>query len=108
MPNTPPLVIHNSTTAERTTLRLQGEIDMATVDQLAAAVEKAFDGSPETLVLDLTRVSFLDSSAISQLIDVRRRARDAGVRLLVAPGAPAARLLALLGLHDHFETTDGG
>jgi anti-anti-sigma factor len=45
-----------------------GELDLATADQLHAAVEAALEGSTGTIVLDLSRLDFIDSSGIHLIV----------------------------------------
>lgn len=66
----------------------RGELDIATVDQLAAELDELVSRGFETIVLDLRATSFLDSSGVHLLI--RQTARsDAQVTLI--DGVPAIR-----------------
>ncbi len=54
-----------------------GEVDVATAPQLRDRLDAAIDRGPSTLVVDLLRVSFLDSTALGVLIGAHKRC-DAG------------------------------
>jgi anti-sigma B factor antagonist len=94
----------NSDTDGVFVLRLSGELDLATApraaDQGAAALE--LDGM-RLLVVDLAAVTFIDSTAIRTLVELRARAEDAGVELRLR-GVPArvGRVLQITGLDQVF------
>jgi anti-anti-sigma factor len=89
-------VIPQGTTS---TIQLRGECDLAEQEKLRAAVREVFASGPEHLVLDLSGLSFIDSTGIRVVIEAYRRARDEGVRLKICPGAgQVARVFELCGL----------
>jgi anti-anti-sigma factor len=78
-------------------LRLVGELDLCGVDRLLAAVRGcvAADGY-SAVVLDLSRLNFLDCAGARALVTVRAESAAQGVELvLAAPTAAAARHLRL-------------
>jgi len=86
-------------------IRLAGEIDMSNADavrqqivELAGTPEGARTGS--AVVVDLSGLRFIDSSAISALVQLSSGLTDAGRRLVLvaAPDCVAARTLRLVGL----------
>ncbi|MHB1139209.1 MAG: STAS domain-containing protein [Microthrixaceae bacterium] len=50
---------------------LSGEVDLANVEQLRAALEAVDGGTP--LVLDVAGVTFMDSAGLRELLDAWRR-----------------------------------
>jgi N-acetylglucosaminyldiphosphoundecaprenol N-acetyl-beta-D-mannosaminyltransferase len=82
-------------------IRLPAQLDCATVRQTPEP-----DPSPEAprhLLLDLSRVRFIDSTGIGWLIRLQKTVRRrSGYMVLVAPGAPVYRALALMRLTDFF------
>jgi anti-anti-sigma factor len=83
---------------------LAGEVDIAVADTLHAATETALGtGVVETVLVDLTRVTFADSTAVSWLISLDRRGRDSAGARLVAVTAPGGvrTLLQMTGLDAH-------
>jgi anti-anti-sigma factor len=79
-------------TGNRVTVRVTGEVDMATADQMYQAAVR--DGAG-TLLLDLTAVTFFDSAAIHALIRLSERYPGA---LEVTPSPQVRRVLDISGL----------
>ena len=85
-------------------LVLHGELDMATTSQLQD-VAMAQLGVPglATLGLDLADITFLDSSGVSVLVELRNDARERGIDVeLLAVSRRAARVLTIVGLAQSF------
>jgi anti-anti-sigma factor len=79
------------------TVVVSGELDLATVPQLSAAV--AEHGDARLLVLDLNAVTFIDSTGVRSLIEADRACASAGSRLVVLAGdGPVRRVLDLCEL----------
>lgn len=93
--------------ADQPVLVLQGELDMGTEAQLrAASAEQLSVNGVSTLRLDLAGLTFLDSTGVSALVDLRKQARDQGVTVeLVAVSRRAARVLTIVGLAESFGIT---
>jgi anti-anti-sigma factor len=85
--------------APRAAARLVGEVDHASVPELARRLTEAVQPGDE-LTLDLTEVTFLDSAGVRMLVDLTRRlAPPAGrLRLLLNPASAPRRALALSGV----------
>ena len=83
---------------------LRGELDLAhayTFDEELRTVEAT---RPSTVVIDLRRLTFLDSCGLARLLAARRRARRLGHRLLLVRGsATVQRLFALAAVDEAFE-----
>jgi anti-anti-sigma factor len=75
-----------------------GEIDLSSSQALIAECERALRLPIAALELDLSGVTFMDSTGIRCLVDCRRRCSILGVRLEVDPGPAADRALTLVGL----------
>ena len=75
------------------------EIDITSAPALRSALlEAAADGS-RTLVADMTRTRFCDSSGLHVLLAAHKRAKAEGGELrLVIPGAAVLRILAITGV----------
>lgn len=84
----------------RTLLALSGEIDIATVDEVAAAVRDELATGPVTL--DMSELSFMDSSGLRMLIDLLREADGSGRTLLIGNELHqnVRRLLNMSGIID--------
>jgi anti-anti-sigma factor len=84
-----------------TTLTVAGDVDMGTADELRAAGLRGLVANPTDLLrIDLSGITFLDSSALNALIAIHNAGADQVV--LVAPSKPALRILQLTALDDVF------
>ncbi|MFC9283324.1 STAS domain-containing protein [Streptomyces collinus] len=91
-------------------ITVRGELDhddAEAVDDAFAAADEA--GLPTTAV-DLSRVTFADSTLLNALLDTRRRhAVDGRELILLGPLQPAVtRLLTVTGTIDHFTIAGTG
>lgn len=78
-----------------------GELDMMTSPQLERALSQAADSGHTRVVVDLTRVRFLDSTAVTAIIASLRRLRLLdGTLTIVCRDESVRHLLTLLGLAD--------
>ncbi len=78
-------------------IALRGEIDMASLDDLQSAVEPHL-APGQTVVLDLSDVTFADSTLLKVLVQARGKANDIGGALLVRN--PSDQLRKLLSIGD--------
>jgi anti-sigma B factor antagonist len=73
-------------------LAVVGEIDTLTAPPLEQALRELLaDPEPETLVIDLTGVTFMASSGLAVLIRGAHRAAARDLRLRLVPGSRAVR-----------------
>jgi anti-anti-sigma factor len=81
-----------------------GELDLATVGSVRAALLARLDTLPAGVEadLDLGSITYLASAGVGMVLQLLTEAADRGVRLRlrVGPGTPAARVLALAGVGD--------
>ncbi|MEO9171242.1 MAG: STAS domain-containing protein [Candidatus Baltobacteraceae bacterium] len=84
---------------ESLVFRLRGSLDLATSPLVRAALLEAAGEGKHQIVIDLTKLEFLDSTGLGALIGAHRRALEFGgdVRLAVGDGQ-IARLLNITGL----------
>jgi anti-sigma B factor antagonist len=90
-------------------IEVGGEVDMLTSPQLRAAVLEQFDPATgtELVVLGLDGVTFLGTSGLAALIEVREAAHTAGVELRLACTARRVlRPLTIAGLIPLFDIHD--
>jgi anti-sigma B factor antagonist len=84
-----------------------GELDVSNAGNLTSAVQAAFSDGFAAVVVDLQRVTFLDSSGARALVNCDRSARQAGGRFAVVASRPQVRRsLTLLGLDLSFPVFD--
>lgn len=78
---------------------LTGSLDIATSPAVRAALTNASEQGDHRLIVDLTKVDFLDSTGLGALIGGQRRAKEfAGEIRLVAKEGQILRLLRITGL----------
>jgi anti-anti-sigma factor len=85
------------------TLRVTGEIDMSTAALVREAAIHALRHQP-ALDIDLSGVTFMDSSGLHMLLATRRRAEVQGGHLrLLDPAPRVMRVLEMTGVDGMFE-----
>jgi anti-sigma B factor antagonist len=82
-------------------IRAVGELDMSSAPSLTAAAEDAIADGYRLLLLDLSGLSFLDSTGLSALLAIHRdaEARDSRAAI-IAPSENALRVLEMLGVEQ--------
>ena len=83
---------------DRARVTAAGEVDLATAPQMDAAVQAQIDRGLR-VDLDLSGVTFIDSTGLATLLRLHRAAESAGSRVqLVQTSSPVHKLLTLTGL----------
>lgn len=82
---------------------VSGEVDMYTAPQLKECLLELIDGGAKRIVVDLSAVTFIDSTALGVLIGgVRRLHGASGAMALVVTSRPVERVLSITGLDRVF------
>lgn len=90
--------------ADVVTVALQGEVDVLNVDQVRIALVEALEARPRALVVDLEKLSFIDSTGLGAIIFGFQRARDEGVEFCLArPTRGVHQILVLSGVLEVVE-----
>ncbi|MFB9233965.1 STAS domain-containing protein [Plantactinospora siamensis] len=103
-PTTPAVVRSVSRAGSTARIHLTGEVDMSTAEQVGKAVAEALNRADTTapisrIELDLSAVTFLDSSGIRELLEVQANAAERGCRLVVrGTHGTVARVLEISGV----------
>jgi stage II sporulation protein AA (anti-sigma F factor antagonist) len=86
---------------------IAGEVDISNIDGIAAVIYEQ-PNREEGLIIDLTQVTYLDSSAVSLIHDLAMRLRSRAQRLIVVSpqGTPPRRILELTALTTNAPVTD--
>jgi len=85
-------------------LRLFGGLDISTVDELRQRLIPLLDQDISSLALDLSQVTFVDSSGLGALLAGKKRALEKDVfYFLVDCPAPLQSLIELVGLDQVME-----
>ncbi|WP_347567441.1 STAS domain-containing protein [Actinopolyspora sp. BKK1] len=90
---------------------MDGEIDLSTAPRITELIRQRLTAAVlHALVIDLSEVSFIDTTGAELLIRAQRRAEQRGIELHVVPGAGCVkRILDLTGIdaglncHDSVE-----
>jgi anti-sigma B factor antagonist len=88
-------------------LSIGGEADLVAAPALRARLLDATSQPPAFVVLDLTDLTFIDSSGLGVLVGTLRRVRDGGGEVrLAAASAGVRRVLSVTGLDTVFQVFD--
>ena len=88
-----------ATASGRREIAVDGELDMNAAPDLRAAIEAAIDAGATRVVVDLSEVTFIDSTAIGVLLAARERLRRSGGSLDVVCVEPnVLRVLEIVGM----------
>jgi anti-sigma B factor antagonist len=80
-----------------------GELDIHTSHEFRGVLGRAFAEGVVRVVVDLTGVTFMDSSALGALVGGARRSAELGIELaVVCPPGSVARVLEITGLDRAF------
>jgi anti-anti-sigma factor len=88
-------------------IALRGELDLSSAAKLQEELRRVEATSPPVLVLDLSKLVFLDSTGLRCLVTADERAREAGRRLVIVRGPdPVQRVFAITRLEERLEMVD--
>jgi anti-sigma B factor antagonist len=87
-------------------VHLAGELDLYNAHLVRDELIAAAGREPERLVVELSRLTFIDSTGLGVLIEARTRMSNRRAFLLVGPGLEARRALEISGLNRHFAVHD--
>ncbi|WP_028263350.1 STAS domain-containing protein [Atopobium fossor] len=93
------LLVTTQTTATGITLMVSGEVDVSCADELRNALFAALESKPAQIIVDLSEVSYIDSTGIGVLVGVAHKAAEQnGILSVIHPQKNVARVLSLLGV----------
>ena len=81
---------------------LAGELDLYNANTVRETLLECCAEAPDRLIVDLSAVKFIDSTALGVLIEARTRLTNRKGFLLAAPGLETRRALEISGLDRHF------
>jgi len=85
---------------DRVIVSFSGELDMAEVPRLQQELEAIESSRPDLLVLDLQRLTFIDSSGLRFILESDLRARKESRRVAIVPGPEQVHRIFLIALLD--------
>jgi anti-anti-sigma factor len=88
-------------------LRLEGEFDLACIEDFRKQVLEATAQQPSGVVVDLSDLEFIDSSGLRMLVEAEELCRDSGIDYGVRVGAgQARRVFELTGMAEVLPVVD--
>jgi anti-anti-sigma factor len=86
---------------------LRGELDLSTVGKVQDELDRIEASSPRVVVLDLSQLTFLDSTGLRCLVTADERARESGRRVVIVRGPEAVqRVFSITRLEERLEIVD--
>jgi anti-anti-sigma factor len=81
-------------------VRVHGEIDLSNAQEVSTAIGSAMGQEARRLVVDLSDITYLDSSGVALLLRLAERlqTRRRQLHLVVPRGSPVRRVLVFTGL----------
>lgn len=90
--------VERSDVEDRIIVSVRGDVDLGTVDALSQALEQATRGG-DPVIIDMTDVTFLDSTGVRVLVEAYRSAQRSGGALYVRGARHwVARVLEVTGV----------
>jgi anti-anti-sigma factor len=84
------------------TVTVRGDIDVATIGELKTARDAALAGEPDSILIDLGQVEFVDSSGLKFLLETHSLSKRGGWKLqLVRPHNSAMKAFEVSGVDKY-------
>ena len=92
--------VHVEWHGETAVAAVTGEVDASNVAEVGDALRTLVTNDSTELVVDLSPTEYLDSAGINLMFALgdELRSRQLTLRLVIAPGSPVARMLAITSL----------
>jgi anti-sigma B factor antagonist len=88
-------------------IAVAGELDLSSALTFDEEMRRAEERLPETLVLDLRKLRFMDSTGLRLIVSAHARAKTRGRRLAIVLGSePVKRLFRLAGVNRRLEIVE--
>ncbi len=104
------LIVEQSTVGEAVVLRPAGDIDMSRASAVRNAVAEVMKVRPPKLILDLSRVEYMDSSGIATLVEALQHSMRNKMKLVLVGVTPRVRsafeITKLVGMFTICATMD--
>jgi anti-sigma B factor antagonist len=85
---------------ETTKLSLRGELDLAKAPELKDGLDRALGDGAAEVVVDLSELTFIDSTGIALLVLAKRGDRGGRLCFLPSNSDAVSRVLALTGINE--------
>jgi anti-anti-sigma factor len=94
------------TDGESVRIALAGEFDLSNVREVEAAAYDSLGPEVRKVCVDLHEVTFMDSSMLNLLVNLRKRLLQRRGELVIQPSIRIAELLEISGLGGLFDLVD--
>lgn len=92
---------------DRAHVALRGELDLSTAAKVERELQRVEQSGIKLVVLDLSELTFLDSTGLRLIVGADQRARESDRRLAVVKGpATVQRVFTITKLDDRLEMLD--
>ncbi len=86
---------------------LTGELDLSTIAKVEQELSRVEGDGPEVVALDLSRLTFLDSSGLRVIVSADKRARRENRRFVVVRGPETVqRVFSITRLDEQLDLVD--
>ena len=97
------LEVDPRTVGDAVVLAVRGDVDIANKGAMRAALESAMDDAERCVVVDLSNVSFMDSTGLALMLNAARRLTRRRLGFAIAcPEGPVRRAFDVTGLDECF------
>ena len=101
------LEVTTQDSGEQVTVSLKGELDLSSVGKVQAELQRVEAEGPSLLILDLSNLTFLDSTGLRAVVTADERARENGRRFVIVRGPDAVqRVFSITRLEERLEIVD--
>lgn len=102
------VIVEKSKVEGLTVLRVEGIVKLGeSAEFLAQTLRRVLDLDEGNVALDLSKINYIDSTGIGELVGYLTRFRTQNRKLiLIAPSERITKLLAMAQIHDLFPTYD--
>jgi anti-anti-sigma factor len=85
-------------------IAVEGELDLSSALTFDEEIRRAEERQPKVLVIDLSRLKFLDSTGLRLIMSAQARAKKRGHRLAIVEGTHAVqRIFRLAGVNRRLD-----
>lgn len=85
-------------------ISVHGEIDLHTAPKVQRAVERGAGNGAEVVIVDMSNIEFMDSTALSTFIRLKNTLEERDVALrLASPSGAVERIFSVTGFGDYFD-----
>ncbi|MFZ9753686.1 MAG: STAS domain-containing protein [Vulcanococcus sp.] len=77
-----------------------GQLDAYSDKQFLAFIDEHLTSTPQPLVIDLSRIDFIDSSGLGVLVQMAKQCNDQGLQFLVVGNARVVQTVKLVRLEE--------